>query len=69
MPRAIANALLLILGPLQIGVAVTIVHPALDRPECWPVTLLTAVCMFEAARRNLEPPALKPGPGCGFVSG
>jgi hypothetical protein len=54
MPRAIAYALLLVLGPLQIGVAVTLVHPALDRPECWWVTILTAVAMFEAARRNLK---------------
>jgi hypothetical protein len=54
VPRAIAYALLLILGPLQVGVAVTIVHPALDRPECWWVTLLAAICTFEAARRSLK---------------
>jgi hypothetical protein len=54
MARAIAYALLLILGPLQVGVALTIVHPALDRPECWWVTLLTATFMFEVARRNLK---------------
>src|SRR5262249_37995537 len=54
MPRAIAYALLLILGPLQVRVAVTIVHPALDRPECWWVTLITAISMFEVARRNLK---------------
>jgi hypothetical protein len=54
MPRAIAYALLLVLGPLQIGVAVTLVLPALDRPECWWVTLITAISMFEAARRCLK---------------
>lgn len=54
MPRAIAYALLLVLGPLQIGVAATLVLPALDRPGCWWITLLAAVSMFEAARRCLK---------------
>ncbi len=54
MPRAIAYALLLVLGPVQIGVAVTLIHPVLDRPGCWLITLLAAVTAFEAARRCLK---------------
>ncbi|MFO0808982.1 MAG: hypothetical protein U0746_10190 [Gemmataceae bacterium] len=54
MPRALAYALLTVLGPLQLGVAVTTVHPALDCPECWWVAAIAAACAFEAARRNLK---------------
>jgi hypothetical protein len=54
MPRALAYAWLTVLGPLHIGVAVTTVHPALDRPACWWVTALAAVVAWEAARESLK---------------
>jgi hypothetical protein len=54
MPRALAYGWLLVLGPLQLGVAVTLIHPALDCPECWWLTALAFVIAFEAGRRNLK---------------
>jgi hypothetical protein len=39
---------------LHIGVAVTTVHPALDRPDLWWLTAITAAIAFEAARKNLK---------------
>jgi hypothetical protein len=44
----------MVLGPLHIGVAVTTVHPALDRPACWWITALAAAVSWEGARRNLK---------------
>jgi hypothetical protein len=44
----------MVLGPLHIGVAVTTVHPALDRPGCWWITALAAAVSWEAARENLK---------------
>ncbi len=54
MPRALAYAWLMVLGPLHIGVAVTTVLPELDRPDSWWITALAAAVSWEAARRCLK---------------